>query len=146
MQLLESNLLTILILIPFIGALGIIAHSMFVPNASGRQYRTLALVVTVITFAVSLVLLTGGSENPGGYRFEQNVSWIAAIGARYHLGVDGISLWLVLLTTLIMPIAVLSSWDIEKRPASYFVFLLLLEAAMIGVFVALLTAFRLRLA
>lgn len=137
MPFLESNLLTILILIPFIGALGLIAHSMFVPNASGRQYHTLTLIVTLVTFAVSLVLLTGGGENPGGYRFEQNVSWIAAIGARYHLGVDGISLWLVLLTTLIMPIAVLSSWDVEKRPASYFVFLLLLEAAMIGVFVAL---------
>lgn len=137
MPFLESNLLTILILIPFIGALGLIAHSMFVPNANAQQYRMLTLIVTLVAFAVSLLLLTGGSENPGGYRFEQNVSWIAAIGARYHLGVDGISLWLVLLTTLIMPIAVLSSWDIEKRPASYFVFLLLLEAAMIGVFVSL---------
>ena len=60
------------------------------------------------------------------------------IGARYHLGVDGISLWLVILTTLLMPIAVLSSWTaITKRQLSYYVFLLLLESAMIGVFVSL---------
>ena len=57
---------------------------------------------------------------------------------RYHVGVDGISLWLVLLTTLLMPIAVLSSWTaIRKRQLSYYVFLLILEVAMIGVFVSL---------
>ena len=72
------------------------------------------------------------------FRFEENISWIGAIGARYHLGVDGISLWLVLLTTLLMPIAILSSWtSIHKRQLSYYVFLLILEAAMIGVFVSL---------
>ena len=69
---------------------------------------------------------------------KKTYSWIGAIGARYHVGVDGISLWLVLLTTLLMPIAILSSWTaIKKRQLAYYVFLLLLESAMIGVFVSL---------
>src|SRR4030095_9194074 len=72
------------------------------------------------------------------FRFVEDVLWIGSIGAHYHLGVDGISLWLVLLTTLLMPIAILSSWTaIHKRPLSYYFFLLILESAMIGVFISL---------
>ena len=83
-------------------------------------------------------MLRGVGASGAEFRFEENVSWIGAIGARYHVGVDGISLWLVLLTTLLMPIAILSSWTaIQKRQLSYYVFLLILEAAMIGVFVSL---------
>ncbi|HEU5460463.1 MAG TPA: NADH-quinone oxidoreductase subunit M, partial [Pyrinomonadaceae bacterium] len=101
------------------------------------HYRWIALATTVATFAVSLLLLRGIGGGPE-FRFEENVSWIGAISARYHLGVDGISLWLVLLTTLLMPIAVLSSWTaIRKRQLSYYIFMLILEAAMIGVFVSL---------
>src|SRR6185436_4124981 len=78
--------------------------------------------------------LGGGPE----FRFEENVTWIGSIGAQYHLGVDGISLWLVLLTTLLMPIAILSSWTaVHKRQLSYYVFLLILQSAMTGVFVSL---------
>lgn len=139
----EHSLLTILILIPFIGALGLVAYSSFTTsNRADNQYRVLALGVTLLTFAASLLLLIGSSSSSGAqigsYQFEQSVSWISAVRANYHLGVDGISLWLVLLTTFIMPIAVLSSWHaVEKRPASFYVCLLLLEAAMIGVFVSL---------
>src|SRR5207249_1685139 len=72
------------------------------------------------------------------FRFVEDLLWIGSIGAHYHLGADGISLWLVLLTTLLMPIAILSSWTaIQKRQLSYYVFLLLLAGAMIGVFVSL---------
>src|SRR5207247_3448283 len=72
------------------------------------------------------------------FRFEENVPWIGSIGARYHVGVDGISLWLVLLTTLLVPISILSSWTaIEKRQLSYYVFMLVLASAMVGVFVSL---------
>jgi NADH-quinone oxidoreductase subunit M len=90
-----------------------------------------------LTFAVSLLLLRGAGWGPE-FRFEENVGWIGYIGSRYHLGVDGISLWLVLLTTLLMPIAILSSWTaVHKRQLAYYVFLLILESAMIGVFVSL---------
>ncbi len=80
----------------------------------------------------------GGGGTLGGFQFEENVFVDRSIGARYHVGVDGISLWLVLLTTLLMPIAILSSWTaVTKRQPTYYVFLLLLESAMIGVFVSL---------
>jgi len=91
----------------------------------------------VATFGLSLLLLRGIGGSGAELRFEENVSWIGYIGSRYHVAVDGVSLWLVLLTTLLMPIAVLSSWTaIHKRQLSYYAFLLVLESAMIGVFVS----------
>ena len=130
-------LLTILILLPVAGALGLVIYS-YLSKRSEEHFRWVALIATVVTFAVSLLLLRGVGASGAEFRFEENVSWIGSIGARYHLGVDGVSLWLVLLTTLLMPIAVLSSWTaIKKRPLAYYAFLLILESAMIGVFVSL---------
>src|SRR5437763_16618769 len=130
------HLLTILILLPVAGALVLVGYS-FVSSRHEEHYRWIALFVTVATFVASLLLLRGiggGAE----CRCEENVSWIGSIGARYHLGVDGVSLWLVLLTTLLMPISILSSWTaIHKRQLSYYAFLLILETAMIGVFISL---------
>ena len=89
-------------------------------------------------FLLSLLLLTQTTPSASAFRFEENYSWSAAIGARYHVAVDGISLWLVLLTTLLTPIAILSSGTaIGKRQLTYYVLMLLLESAMIGVFVSL---------
>ena len=134
------HLLTILILLPVAGALALVLYS-FAPPRRDEHYRWIALVTTIATFVVSLLLLRGaGGIGAGGaeFRFEESVNWIGSIGARYHVAVDGVSLWLVLLTTLLMPIAVLSSWTaISKRPLAYYAFLLVLESAMIGVFVSL---------
>ena len=130
-------LLTTLILLPFAGALALVLYGLV---AKGREdhYKWIALAATTVTFAVSLLLLRGVGASGAEFRFEENINWIGAIGARYHVAVDGISLWLVLLTTLLMPIAVLSSWTaIQKRQLSYYVFLLILASAMIGVFVSL---------
>jgi NADH-quinone oxidoreductase subunit M len=132
-----AYLLTILILLPVAGALALVGYS-FVSGRREEHYRWVALVVTVATFAVSLLLLRGVGASGAEFRFEQNVSWIGSIDARYHVAVDGVSLWLLLLTTLLMPISVLSSWTaVRKRQLSYYVFLLILESAMIGVFVSL---------
>src|SRR6185295_12724450 len=132
-----AYLLTILILLPVAGTLALVGYS-FVSSRREEHYRWIALIATVATFVVSLLLLRGIGASGAELRFEENVSWIGAIGARYHVAVDGISLWLVLLTTLLMPIAVLSSWTaIHKRQLSYYAFMLILEAAMIGVFVSL---------
>jgi len=131
----QNYLLTVLVLLPVVGAATAIAYS-FTPGAKESHHRWIALGFTMVLFLVSLLLLKGGGT--GTYQFEENYSWIAAIGARYHLGVDGISLWLVLLTTLLMPISVLSSWTaVSKRQSTYYALLLLLESAMIGVFVSL---------
>jgi NADH-quinone oxidoreductase subunit M len=132
-----QHLLTALILLPVIGALVIVGYS-FAPSRRESDYKWIALVFTIATFALSLLLIRGIGAGTAEFRFEENVSWIGAIGARYHLGVDGISLWLVLLTTLLMPISILSSWTaIDRRQVSYYVFMLILAGAMIGVFVSL---------
>ena len=129
------KLLTILILLPTAGALVAVLYGLL--GKREEHHKWIALGTTTLTFLVSLLLLRGVGGGPE-FRFEENITWIGSIGARYHLGVDGVSLWLVLLTTLLMPIAILSSWTaIHKRQLSYYVFLLILESAMIGVFVSL---------
>src|SRR5256714_68116 len=133
----QNYLLTILILLPVIGAATAVVYS-FTPGAKESHHRWIALGFTTVAFLVSLLLIKGSGGGVNAFRFEENYSWISAIGARYHLGVDGISLWLVLLTTLLMPISVLSSWTaVTKRQSTYFALMLLLESAMIGVFVSL---------
>ncbi|HEX6719751.1 MAG TPA: NADH-quinone oxidoreductase subunit M [Pyrinomonadaceae bacterium] len=128
--------MTILILLPVAGAVALVGYS-FVSRRE-ENYRWIAVITTVATFVVSLLLLRGIGASGSEFRFEENISWIGSIGARYHIAVDGISLWLVLLTTLLMPISILSSWtSIRKRQLSYYAFLLILQAAMIGVFVSL---------
>jgi NADH-quinone oxidoreductase subunit M len=133
----RQHLLTILVLLPVLGALLAIGYSL-IPSRQEANYKWIALAFTTLTFVLSLLLIQGLGADAAQFRFEENVSWIGAIGARYHLGVDGISLWLVVLTTLLMPIAMLSSWTaIQKRLLAYYTFLLLLESALIGVFVSL---------
>jgi NADH-quinone oxidoreductase subunit M len=135
----QPYLLTILILLPLVGALAVAAHGL-APYARKEHYRLIALVFSLATFAASLLLLREPvGLGPGGtYHFVLNVPWVSSIGANYHVGVDGISLWLVILTTLLMPVSILSSWNsVEKRPLAFFAFMLLLESAMIGVFVSL---------
>jgi NADH-quinone oxidoreductase subunit M len=132
-----SYLLTILILLPVIGAGTAIIYSL-TPGARESHYRWIALGFTTVSFLVSILLIQGAGGGLAAFRFAENYSWVSAIGARYHVGVDGISLWLVLLTTLLMPIAILSSWTaVSQRQSTYYALLLLLESAMIGVFVSL---------
>src|SRR3989441_8818417 len=133
----QSHLLTILILLPVIGAATTVAYS-FTPGARESHHRWIALGFTTLSFLASLLLIQGAGGGVAAFRLEENYPWIVSVGAHYHVGVDGISLWLVLLTTLLMPIAILSSWTaIAKRQLTYYVLMLLLESAMIGVFVSL---------
>ncbi len=133
----QQYLLTIIILLPVVGALATVGYS-FLPSRRESNYKWIALAFSVIDFAVSLLLIRGIPDGTKEFRFVEDVLWIGSLGARYHLGVDGISLWLVLLTTLLMPIAILSSWNaIQKRQLSYYLFLQLLAGAMVGVFVSL---------
>jgi NADH-quinone oxidoreductase subunit M len=135
----QPYLLTILILLPLVGAVALAAHGL-APYARRGHYRWIALGVSLATFAVSLLLLTApvGAGATNDFHFVQNVDWIPSIGARYHVGADGMSLWLLLLTTLLVPISIVASWtSIEKRELAFYAFMLLLESAMIGVFVSL---------
>ena len=137
MDFINENLITILILLPVVGAVLTLVHQAIFKDESHLKWVTLA--VTLVNFMVSLALLSKSAvAGPGGFFFEKNVPWIRAIGTNYHVGVDGLSVWIVILTTFIMPIAVISSWHaVEKKRTAFYVFLLLLESAMIGVFVSL---------
>jgi len=137
MDFISENLLTLLILLPVFGAVAILAHQMFWKQEGHLKWLTFGF--TIVNFVLSLALLGGrGAETTSGFHFEKIVPWITAINTNYHVGVDGLSLWLVILTTFIMPIAVLSAWNaIEKKATAFYIFLLLLESAMIGVFVSL---------
>ena len=136
MNFINENLLTVLILLPVFGAVAVVAHQMFWKQESQLKWVTLA--ITIVNFLISLFLLGSAAPSANGFFFEKNVPWISAINTNYHVGVDGLSLWLVLLTTFIMPIAVISTWHaVEKRLTAFYAFILLLESAMIGVFVSL---------
>ncbi|HEX5706329.1 MAG TPA: NADH-quinone oxidoreductase subunit M [Pyrinomonadaceae bacterium] len=132
-------LLTILILLPVVGGVAVALHPL-APYARTSHYKWIALIFSLATFALSLLLLNSdiGAGTTNAFHFVRNVPWVSSIGARYHVGVDGMSLWLVLLTTLLVPVSILSSWhSVEKRPAAFYAFILFLESAMIGVFVSL---------
>ncbi|MBZ0305757.1 MAG: NADH-quinone oxidoreductase subunit M [Anaerolineae bacterium] len=118
---------------PLVGVLVLL----FWPRLTDKQVRVATLINTLVTFAFSLLML-GQFDSSKGLQMEQVDEWIAGFGIYYHVGVDGISIWLVMLTTFIMPIAVLASWtSIGEKVRLFHGFLLLLEVAMVGVFVSL---------
>jgi NADH-quinone oxidoreductase subunit M len=127
-------LLTLVTFLP--GAAGLAL--LFVPRRSVGVLRLVSLVVTVLTFACSLPLYFGFDADAIGYQFEENRRWMPTLGVAYHVGIDGISLLLVLLTTFLMPLALVSAWgSIEDRFKEFTATMLLLETGMLGVFVSL---------
>ena len=108
-----------------------------VPRTSEGALRLGALAVTVITFVVSLGLLVNFDMGTTDFQLGRSGEWIPEWGVGYITGLDGISLWLFLLTTFLMPLAVLASWSIATRVKPYFVLLLALETGMLGVFASL---------
>lgn len=130
-----SNILSLMTFLPILGVLLLL----FIPKESKGVLRTVAFLTTVATFVVSIPVLTG-FQSTADFQFVENVPWIAAgpFAMRYNIGVDGITIWLVILTTFIMPIAVLSTWTaVEDKVKEYMICLLLLETGMLGAFLAL---------
>jgi NADH-quinone oxidoreductase subunit M len=129
----NGSILTVITFLPAIGALVL----MLMPR-NDRLLRWTALVVSLLTFAFSLHLVRFFDYGNHDFQFQVNSVWISLANIHYHMGADGISMWLVLLTTLLVPVSVLVSWkSIHDRVKEFFVLLLLLEMAMIGVFLAL---------
>ena len=130
-------MIPLLSLITFLpGAAGIAL--LFVPRRSAGVLRLVSLAVTVLTFACSLPLYFGFDADAIGYQFEENRRWMPTLGVAYHVGIDGISLLLVLLTTFLMPLALVSAWgSVEDRFKEFTATMLLLETGMLGVFVSL---------
>jgi len=133
MDLITSNILTIITFLPAVGAVLLL----FSNREHVRSIRAFALIITILTFVFSLQLVAHfDSKNPD-FQFALRVPWIPSLGIDYSMGIDGISLFLILLTTLLTPLAVLASWSIHDRLKEYFIFMLLLETGMIGVFASL---------
>jgi NADH-quinone oxidoreductase subunit M len=129
-----SYLLTVLTFLPLAGT-----AALFMLRADDHLWiRRMALAISLVEFALSLLLLRGFAPGATQYQFAELHDWIPNPPIHYHLGVDGISLFLVLLTTFLTPIAILASWkSIETRVAGFFISLLVLETGVIGVFVSL---------
>ncbi len=126
-------LLSLITFLPLAGALILL----LLPQ-QGRAMWVWALLVTLVTFVLSLALFFGWKMGEPGYQFVESRPWAPEIGLSYLLGVDGISLFLVLLTTFFGPIVILASWDsITERTRAYLFLMLVLETGMLGVFVAL---------
>src|SRR5262245_45385069 len=135
------NLITITTSRPLAGAVVLLLSSVLVSRGADRGsqdnlYRWIALIVTTATFFVSLGVVKEFNPSVAAPQLTQKVPWIDSLGANYFVGVDGISVWLVLLTTFLMPISILASWGVTKRVREYMLFMLTLETGMIGVFVS----------
>ncbi len=125
------NLLDVLIAAPFIGFLVVL----LLPKDNAKR---VTFFVSILVFLLSLMLIPDVLANPSTMSFSTDVQWITYPNIRYHIGIDGVSLWLILLTTFLTPIAVLISWKyIDRRQNMFYAFLLLLEVGVIGVFASL---------
>jgi NADH-quinone oxidoreductase subunit M len=129
------TLLDIVLFLPLAGFLILL----LAPKANAHLIRWASLLISLSVFVVSLgLLMPYWFASPSGYTFSTNVPWISYPPIRYHVALDGLSLWLVLLTTLLMPIAVLVSWkSVDRRVKEFFAFLILLEFGLIGVFISM---------
>lgn len=107
-------------------------------EAVERNCRSIAIVTSGVTFLISLILWARFDATKAGFQFEEKMDWVPALGIGYHMGIDGISLFFVLLSTLLTPICILASWEsVHVRVKEYMVAFLVLETFMVGMFCAL---------
>jgi NADH-quinone oxidoreductase subunit M len=126
-------ILSIVVWLPIFGGIAVLALG----SERTRLGKQIALGVSIVTFALSVPLWTGFDASSAAMQFVEKVPWIERFSAFYALGVDGISMPLVLLTTFLTPLVVIAGWEvIETRPAQYFAAFLILEGLMIGTFAA----------
>src|SRR5262249_42012608 len=129
-----GHLLSVLIFFSAVGALAL----MMLRGDDHKFICSTAMLVSVTEFIFSLLLLRGVLIGASDYQLQEFAKWIPAPLIRYHVGVDGISMFLVLLSIFLMPISVLASWNsIQHRVKEFFVMLLMLEVGVVGVFLSL---------
>jgi len=130
-----DNLLSITLVIPLLAALILAIFLRGDDEAAQRNAKWLALIATSVTFLISLFILFGFDPQDTGFQFVEEGAWI--LGLSYKLGIDGISILFVMLTTFMMPLTILASWDVKLRVKEYMIAFLILESLMLGVFMAL---------
>lgn len=136
MEFIENHLLTLILFIPTVAALLLL----LIPSRHVRVFRWGALVTSLLSFGLTLYAWFNFNQTPdpaAPFQFEEQAIWYAAINSSYHLGIDGISLPMVLLTTLLIPLALLASFNIKERVKAYMILFLLLETGLLGVFMTL---------
>ena len=129
--------LSILTFVPIIGAVGIFLMVKGDDATSQRNAKNAAFLTTIATLIWSIIVAASFKSGTAEFQFVEKFEWLPSYNIGYHLGLDGISLTMVLLTTLLMPLCILASWHIETRVKEYMISFLLLEGLVIGVFVAL---------
>lgn len=133
MDFISTHLLTTILFFPVLAGLAIL----FIPNDQAKAIRWTAFLASLVPLGLSVWLWTSFNSTLPGFQFEEQYEWYAAINSTFHLGVDGLSLSMVLLTTLLTPLAILASFNISDRVKAYMILFLLLETGMLGVFMAL---------
>lgn len=133
MNFIDTHLLSLILFFPAIAAIVML----FLPKDEIRLLRWFALGASLVPFFLSLVAWFRFQPSQPGFQFEESYTWYEAIGSSLHLGVDGLSLTMVLLTTLLTPLAILASFSINDRVKAYMMLFLFLETGMLGVFMAL---------
>jgi len=134
MEFLGKHILSVVLFTPLVGSL----LALFIPRENAQAHRILGNVFGFLGLIVSLPLIWRFQPGQPGFQFTENHEWIPSIGARYALGIDGISFLLVMLTTLLGAISILSSWSaIQTRVKEYYILFLLLQTGMLGVFMSL---------
>ena len=128
-----DHILSWMTFFPLLGGLAIA----FVPKAQENLIKWLAVVATLVPLALSLVLVQHFDSGTAAVQFIEKGQWISSLNVDYHLGVDGKSILLVILTALISCLAVVASWNIKKMVKGYFLMLMLLHVGMMGVFCSL---------
>ena len=129
-----SHLLSIVLFVPLAGMLILLA----LPAANFKLHRLWGNIVSAAAFALSLLIIPAFNSNAAGYQLVERAPWIPSFGAQYLVGIDGISLLMVLLTTLITLVSSVCSWrSITRRTKLYYSMLLLLETGVLGVFLSL---------
>ena len=133
MPFIATHVLSLILFLPALAALVLL----FLPRASHGLIRWFALLASLIPFGLSAHLWMRFDPGGVGFQFEEQYAWYEAIGSTLHLGVDGLSLTMVLLTTLLTPLAILASFGITDRPRAFMMLFLFLETGMLGVFLAM---------
>jgi NADH-quinone oxidoreductase subunit M len=133
MDFISTHLLTTILFFPVLAALAIL----FIPNDQVKAIRWTALLASLVPLGLSVWLWISFNPTLDGFQFQEQYVWYEVINSTFHLGVDGLSLSMVLLTTILTPLALLASFSISDKVKAYMILFLLLETGMLGVFMAL---------
>ncbi len=129
----ENSILWLILLIPTLSAILLL----LLPSTKKGLIRWFAFGSSLIPFILSIIVWVGYDQKLSGFQYQINAPWFQAIGSSFHFGVDGISIPMVLLTTLLTPLAILASFKIEEKIKAYMALFLFLETGVIGVFISL---------